>query len=108
VAPPTGSTAYNLSAGGSILAPTVDAMILTAIFPYSYFSSLVVPSSSRVTVELLKPKVDALIIVDGREYTAIKSGSKVEVWKSQHKTRFIRFRSFYNRLSRRLVFHKVK
>lgn len=108
VAPPTGSTAYNLSAGGSILAPTVDAMILTAICPYSYFSSLVVPSSSRVTVELLKPKVDALIIVDGREYTAIKSGSKVEVWKSQHKTRFIRFRSFYDRLSRRLVFHKVK
>ena len=100
VAPPTGSTAYNLSAGGSI--------ILTAICPYSYFSSLVVPSSSKVTVELLKPKVDALIIVDGREYTAIKPGSKVDVWKSQHKSRFIRFRSFYDRLYRRLVFHEVK
>lgn len=108
VAPPTGSTAYNLSAGGSIMSPNVDAMILTAICPYNYFKSVVIPSHSRVTIELLKPKVDALVIIDGREYEAIKPGSTVEVWKSEHVTRFIRFRSFYERLSRRLVFRQVR
>ncbi len=108
VATPTGSTAYNLSAGGSILSPEIDAMILSTICPYSYFRSIVVPASSRVTVELLKPKVNALIIIDGREYTALKPGSSVEVWRSNHMTRFIRFKSFYNRLERRLVFRRVR
>lgn len=108
VAPPTGSTAYNLSAGGSIMAPGVDAMILTTICPYSYFRSLVVPTTSRITIELLKPKVDGLAIIDGREYTAIKPGSIVEVWKSEHKAQFIRFRPFYKRLGRRLTFRRVQ
>jgi NAD+ kinase len=107
VSTPTGSTAYNLSARGSILSPDVDAMILTAICPYSYFSSIVVPASSHVTVELLKPKVNALVIIDGREYTALKPLSSVEVWKSSHKARFIRFKSFYSRLERRLVIRKL-
>lgn len=108
VATPTGSTAYNLSAGGSILSPEIDAMILSTICPYSYFRSIVVPASSRVTVELLKPKVNALVIIDGREYTALKPGSSVEVWRSNYVTRFIRFKSFYNRLERRLVFRRVR
>lgn len=108
VAPPTGSTAYNLSAGGSIMAPGVEAMILTAICPYSYFRSIVVPASSKITIELLKPKVDALAIIDGREYTAIKPGSTVEVWKSDHMVRFVRFRSFYRRLGRRLTLRRVQ
>ncbi len=108
VAPPTGSTAYNLSAGGPIISPGVDAMILTTICPYSYFRSIVVPSSSKVKIDLLKPRVDALVIIDGREYTALKPGSTVEVWKSSHKARFVRFRPFYGRLGRRLTFRAVQ
>lgn len=108
VATPTGSTAYNLSAGGSILSPEVEAMILTTICPYSYFSSIVAPASSRITIELLKPKVNALVIIDGREYTALKPLSSVEVWKSSHRAQFIRFKSFYSRLERRLVIRQVK
>lgn len=105
---PTGSTAYNLSAGGSIISPDVEATILTAICPYSYFRSIVVPKDSRITIELLKPKADALVIIDGRDYTAVKPQSKIEVWASQEKARFIRFRSFYERLERRLVFRRVR
>lgn len=107
-ATPTGSTAYNLSAGGSIISPEVEATILTAICPYSYFRSIVVPKDSRITIELLKPKADALVIIDGRDYTAVRPQSTIEVWASQHKARFIRFRSFYERLERRLVFRRVK
>jgi len=108
VATPTGSTAYNLSAGGSILAPEVPAMIMTAICPYSYFRSLVAPLSSRVRIELLKPKADALAIIDGRVHAAIKPRSTIEVWTSPHRARFIRFRSFYSRLERRLTFRHLK
>ncbi len=108
VAPPTGSTAYNLSAGGSILAPGLEAMILTTICPYSYFRSMVVPTTSKITISLLKPKVDALAIIDGREYAALEPGSTVEVWKSSHKARFVRFKSFYKRLGRRLTFRRVQ
>lgn len=108
VSTPTGSTAYNLSAGGSILSPDLDAMILTAICPYSYFQSIVVPKKSRITIKLLKQKSDALVIIDGRDFSAIKPQSSVEVWASNQKARFIRFRSFYERLERRLVVRHVK
>src|SRR5512136_1969988 len=77
VATPTGSTAYNLSAGGSILAPGVKAMILTAINPYSYFRSITLPVNSKVTIELRKPRADALAIVDGKVYTGIKALSSI-------------------------------
>jgi len=107
VATPTGSTAYNLSAGGSILAPGVQAMILTTICPYSYFRSLVAPLSSRVRIELLK-KADAFAIIDGRVHTALKPQSTIEVWASPHRARFIRFRSFFSRLERKLTFRHVE
>ncbi len=99
----TGSTAYNLSAGGSIIAPGVDAMMLTAVNPYSYFRSIALPMGSRVTVELLKPRADALAIIDGKVYTGLKPLSTVEVQESRHMTRFIRFKPFYGRLRSRLA-----
>jgi len=108
VATPTGSTAYNLSAGGSILPPGLPAMIMTTICPYSYFRSLVVPLSGRVRIELLKPKVEAMAIIDGRVHNALKPLSTIEVWASPHKARFIRFRSFYSKLERRLTFRYFK
>jgi len=102
VATPAGSTAYNMSAGGSILAPDIEAISLTAICPYSYFKSLVVPKESRIRIELLKPRAEGLAIIDGRDYHSLKPFSSVECWASKHKTRFIRFRSFYSRIHKRI------
>jgi NAD+ kinase len=103
VATPTGSTAYNLSAGGSILAPGVEAIILTAINPYSYFRSITLPVGSKVTVELRKPRADALAIVDGKVYTGIKALSTIDIEVSNNRTRFIRFKPFYERLRSRIT-----
>ena len=105
---PVGSTAYNLSAGGSILHPELKNIILTAISPYSYFRSIVIPDGSIVTMELLKPKAEGMVIIDGRDYTATKLPTTIEVRVSEHQARFIRFRSFYERLERRLVFRQAK
>ncbi len=108
VAPPTGSTAYNLSAGGSILAPSVDGMIVTTLCPYVCFSSVVLPSESMVELETLKPSIDPLAIIDGRYEVQLEPDSVVRIWKSKHRARFVRFKSFYERFKRRLVFYKVR
>jgi len=103
VSTPAGSTAYNMSAGGSILTPKLEAFVLTAVCPYSYFKSLVVPSDSKISIEMLKPKADGMVIIDGRSYIALRPGSTVECFLSPYKTRFIRFKSFYSRIQRRII-----
>jgi NAD+ kinase len=105
---PVGSTAYNLSAGGSIIHPELKTIILTAISPYSYFRSIVISDGTTVTMELLKSKSEGMIIIDGRDYTATKPPTTIEVRVSEHQARFIRLRSFYERLERRLVFRQAK
>jgi NAD+ kinase len=104
ISTPTGSTAYNLSAGGSILSPDVEAVILTAICPYSYFKSIAIAKKAKVTVELLKPRTEAIVIVDGRTYIPLKQKEKIETWVSENSTNFIRFDSFYARLKNRLKY----
>lgn len=103
ISSPTGSTAYNMSAGGAIVSPTVDALSLTVICPYSYFRSLVFPASSTVRIELLKPRTDGMAIIDGRSYIALKPGSVIEATMSDSVTRFIRFKPFYSRIQKRLM-----
>lgn len=98
VATPTGSTAYSYSAGGSVIAPDVEAMILTPVCSDTLFRSIVIPSTSRIEIQHIKPDVNALLIVDGRVQTALKTGSTVEIRASKRRAKFIRFRSFYERL----------
>jgi NAD+ kinase len=106
VSTPTGSTAYNMSAGGSVLAPGIDAMIITAICPYSYFNSMVVPANTEVSIDLLKPRTDAMAIIDGRAYIGLKPKSSVQIKVSSNRARFVRFKSFYQRLEKR--FHYLQ
>jgi len=101
---PAGSTAYNMSAGGSIVAPTVHGFSLTAICPYSYFNSIVVPPESTIRIELLKPRSNAVAIIDGRHYIPLKPKSVIEATVSENTTNFIRFKPFYTRIRRR-IFH---
>jgi NAD+ kinase len=104
ISTPTGSTAYNLSAGGSIISPELETIMVTAVCPYSYFSSIAIPSDSFITIDLLKPGTESMAIIDGRSYSALKPFSTVKVWKSSNKVKFIRFNSFYSRLRKRLTF----
>jgi NAD+ kinase len=103
ISSPTGSTAYNMSAGGSIIAPDMHALNITVVCPYSYFRSIVVPSSSVIKVELLKPRADAMVIIDGRSYIGLKPRSVIEATISTNKTRFIRFKPYYSRIQKRLM-----
>ncbi|MBS7654179.1 MAG: NAD(+)/NADH kinase [Candidatus Bathyarchaeia archaeon] len=104
IASQVGSTAYSFSSGGPILDPEVDALVLTPVCPISLMRSIVFPSSSHVTVELLRPKA-AVIVIDGDYQRNMGDGeTKVTVGISEHKSRFIRFEDgFYRRLKDRLL-----
>ncbi|MCQ2409210.1 MAG: NAD(+)/NADH kinase [Clostridia bacterium] len=100
ISTPTGSTAYSLSAGGPVLSPDVDAMLIIPICPHSLHSkSLVISSSSKVEIKLNR-YIDALVSVDGEEVSCIKPGENVIICKSSDKANFIvkNKENFYKRL----------
>ncbi len=101
----TGSTGYCLSAGGPVLDPKIDAIVLTPICSLTTFRSMVFPANSKITVESLRPK-DMLVLIDGN-YRRLLPANKpsVTVARSKNATSFIRFKEdFYDRLHSRLLF----
>jgi len=106
VATPTGSTAYSLSAGGPILHPKVDAVVITPISPHTFNArSVVVDRNDTVDVELTVPSQDATVTVDGRVGLPIGETWRVRVRRARQTTRFIRLRSssFYSILRTKLA-----
>ncbi len=91
ISTPTGSTAYNLSAGGPIITPDVDALVLTPICPHSLHSRPVVFSDkSVVKVEFLSQDVTANLAIDGKDIVELTTGDVVKVETSTKKLLFAR------------------
>ena len=105
LATPVGSSAYALAAGGSILAPNVNGLIFVPVCaPRFELKSIVIPDSSTLELELLKPSVSGLAIVDGQKRWDVKPLETVWMKKSEITTRFIRlYDNYYDRLNTRLV-----
>ncbi len=104
VATPTGSTSYSLSAGGPIVDPRMDAIIVSAIAPFApYFRPLVFPPKGRVRVGLTRPK-ECLLVLDGQREVPLKGTETLEFTASERPARFIRFRDdFYQRIEQKLA-----
>ena len=80
ISTPTGSTAYNLAAGGPILAPDVEAMIISPICPHTLTNRpVVVPASSRVRVRLGTNAENVVLTVDGQWGTTFAAGDTMEI-----------------------------
>jgi len=80
IASPTGSTAYSLSAGGPIVSPGVDGLVITPICAHSLtFRPLVIPDSSHVRVELISESTDVSITIDGQTVKSIAYRQYLEV-----------------------------
>lgn len=90
VATPSGSTAYNLSAGGPILDPGVEAFCITPICPHSLsFRPVVVSSRNNVKVVASKVNPGTTLFCDGQETARLAAGDKVLIRRSQHDVRLI-------------------
>ena len=106
VATPTGSTAYSLSAGGPIIRPDVDALLITSISPHTLaVRPLVVPGSAIISVDLLEPVVGKVLVsYDGQETDEIEPGDTVVIRRLETSVRLVRLgtEGFFARMRRKL------
>ena len=92
VSSPTGSTAYSLSAGGPIIDPAVQSLILTPVCPHTLtHRPLIVPGNAEIDVTLTSKDDGAMATLDGQVGVAITQGDTVVIRTSDHRTRLIRF-----------------
>lgn len=105
-ATPTGSTAYAMSAGGPIISPRVNAIVVVPVAPFKLSSRpWVIPSDSEITIRLSVPKKEAVIAIDGQKSYRIKPDDVVKLKKSRFPARFVRISDtcFYERVQRKLT-----
>lgn len=89
---PTGSTAYAFSAGGPVIWPEVDAMMLIPLAAHALFARpLVLGRSSEIAVEMtMDNREDAILTLDGRRGEDIVAGMRIEARLSEHSVRLVR------------------
>ena len=106
VATPTGSTAYSLSAGGPIVVPGVEAMVVTPIAAHTLaVRPLVVPATYRVVIEPMEGWADDLLVsFDGQTGTTLAPGDTVDVRRADHRVCLIRLGGdgFFSRMRQKL------
>ena len=83
ISTPTGSTAYNLSAGGPIVYPTMGAMIITPICPHMLTNRpIVLPDNLEIDIGIATPGQEIFLTLDGQEGLPITEHDRVRVRKS--------------------------
>jgi NAD+ kinase len=92
VATATGSTAYNLSAGGPIVDPSVDAFVLTPIAPHTLtYRPLVLPANARIELRpVIEPQSDIVLTFDGQFGLPLQRDDVVDVARAGRQLRFVR------------------
>lgn len=103
---PTGSTAYSLSAGGPIIAPQLDCILMTPVCPHSLFSrSVIFEGNSVLTVSVKIPSECCCVLtIDGEKNIDILAEDIVKIRKSDLKLKFVSInkRNFYRKLNEKL------
>jgi len=106
IATPTGSTAYNLSAGGPVVEPSVDAMVLTPIAPHTLSNRpVVIPASATVRVKpIIGDRDGAFVTFDGQAGFELRAGDEITVGRAAEPMRLIRpsTRSYFEVLREKL------
>ncbi len=109
VSTPTGSTGYNMSAGGPIIEPLANMILLTPVCPHSFNSrSLVFSPGSKIVVELTQghdgQKQKAIVSFDGGGTQLMETGDKIEIKMSKKTTKILRLNevSFLDVISKKI------
>ena len=91
VATPTGSTAYSLSAGGPIVHPAVDCMVLSPICSHALTQrSIVVPPERVVRIQLAPETADVYLTLDGQSGHSLQGGDIIEAERAPHRVHLVR------------------
>jgi NAD+ kinase len=92
LATPTGSTAYNLSAGGPVVFPTLETIILTPVSAHTLaLRALVLPPTSEITLRVNDGPEELLVTVDGQVGATFAKGETLVVRRSMHPVPVVRF-----------------
>jgi NAD+ kinase len=107
IASPTGSTAYNLAAGGPILHPEVDALLLTPIAPHMLTNRpIVIPASSEVKVQPMMNggNEEVFVTIDGQSGHSLQSNDVIHITRADRTLRLVRAstRSYFDVLRQKL------
>lgn len=105
VVTPVGSTGYSLSAGGPVVHPSMDAIILTPICPHSLsMRPVIVPGNQSVRVRVRADHSELMLASDGVTACSLKPGDEISVRRADHKVKLVNLKglSFYELLSRKL------
>jgi NAD+ kinase len=103
-ATPTGSTAYAFSAGGPVVWPEVQALLLVPLTAHALFARpLVISPSSEVAIEVDSRGYPAVLVCDGRRTIPVPPGARVELARGEAPVRLVRLREqpFTDRLVRK-------
>lgn len=110
VSTPTGSTGYNLSAGGPIVEPCADLLVLTPVCPHTINSrSIVLAGEDEIFIEIKEAKAGgeqtAFAMSDGAAHFELKTGDSFVMYRSEKRTRVIKLNreSFLEVLQKKLV-----
>ncbi len=106
ICPPAGSTAYNLAAGGPVVDPELEVIIVTPLAPITFCSrSVILPKNSLVKVKVLGDSPPLVLICDGIYEVNLKPGDEVVVTNAEIPAVFVRFNlgEFYARLFERCM-----
>ncbi|HEX4066166.1 MAG TPA: NAD(+)/NADH kinase [Acidobacteriaceae bacterium] len=91
VSTPTGSTAYSLAAGGPVLVPGVDVLVVTPICPHQLtLRPIVVPGGSRIQVVIEGIPDQTFLTVDGQEAVQLRIGDELRCRRSDHSVKLVR------------------
>lgn len=95
VSTPTGSTAYSLSAGGPVVAPEVNALLITPVCPHSLNSrSYIIADDSEVSIELTKSDGATNLNIDGDDVLTLQAGEIIKIRRGEPDARFIRLKKY--------------
>ncbi len=97
IATPTGSTAYSLSAGGPIIVPDVQALVITPVAAHTLaVRPLVIPSDAHISIRPIRPwSADLMVSVDGQQAMMLGPDDTVELRKGEHAVLLVRFQTDY-------------
>lgn len=104
---PTGSTAYNLSAGGPIMYPTAEAIGVTAICPHTFgVRNMVLNSRQVVEIRVDQEGEEFFLSVDGQEHVVFRENMEITIMKAEYACRILRLEdyNYFNVLRKKIIY----